>query len=173
MNNIWIINGEGGCGKDTFVQYVQDIVGAHRVLNISTVDYVKQVAESLGWKGTKTQDDRKYLSDLKQILTYWGDVPFTRTVNHVEGWLAELKEYGIKDGYVFIHCREPKEIQRLVDRLGANTILIDREQNIFFKNYSDANVHNYKYDYVVDNNGSLDDLHIKAIEFVEKKKAED
>ena len=37
-----IINGHGGCGKDTFVEYFTDIAGENYTLNISTVDYIKK-----------------------------------------------------------------------------------------------------------------------------------
>ena len=168
MYHIWIINGEGGCGKDPFINFVAEEIGAGKVLNISTVDYVKELATQFGWKGTKTQEDRKCLSELKYILTYWGDIPFKDVVIKTRNWLEELEEYGVRTGHVFIHCREPKEITKLVNELGAKTILVEREQNILFQNYSDAHVHNYTYDYIVDNNGTLDDLRAEAIKFIEK-----
>ena len=59
-----IINGIGGSGKDTFVVMCKDVLGANRVLNISTVDFVKEVAKFCGWDGSKQPEDRKFLSDL-------------------------------------------------------------------------------------------------------------
>ena len=52
---IVIINGKAGTGKDTFVLMCKDILGATKVLNASTIDFVKEVAEYCGWDGTKTQ----------------------------------------------------------------------------------------------------------------------
>ena len=62
MKNIIIINGTGGSGKDTFVEFVSKY---SKVFNFSSVDKVKEVARVIGWSGTKSEKDRKFLSDLK------------------------------------------------------------------------------------------------------------
>ena len=61
--NIIVINGTGGSGKDTFVEYVSKYA---KVYNFSSVDKVKEIAKLIGWTGTKTDKDRKFLSDLKK-----------------------------------------------------------------------------------------------------------
>ena len=38
-------------------------------------------------------------------------------------------------------------------------------------NDSDANVENYVYDYYIDNNGTLEELEEKALEFINKLKS--
>ena len=50
---IFIINGHGGAGKDSFIKYFTEKVGINYVLNISTVDYVKKIATQLGWQSQK------------------------------------------------------------------------------------------------------------------------
>ena len=58
-----IINGVGGCGKDTLVE----MLSSHRkVKNISSITPVKKIAEHCGWLGEKTDKARKFLSDLKK-----------------------------------------------------------------------------------------------------------
>ena len=48
---IIIINGSGGVGKDTFVEYCSEFTN---VKNISSVDKVKEAAKILvGWNGEK------------------------------------------------------------------------------------------------------------------------
>ena len=72
--NIIVINGTGGSGKDTFVEYVSKYA---KVYNFSSVDKVKEIAKLIGWTGTKTDKDRKFLSDLKAgdrdifVRRYW------------------------------------------------------------------------------------------------------
>ena len=64
---IIVINGYPESGKDTFVNLCKNIVGESFVKNISTVDFVKEVAMLCGWDGTKTPKNRKFLSDLNHI----------------------------------------------------------------------------------------------------------
>ena len=75
---IAIVNGRGASGKTTFETMVQKIAAARgkKVKVTSTIDYVKEVAELLGWDGEKTPENRRFLSDLKDTLTRWRDVPY-------------------------------------------------------------------------------------------------
>ena len=74
------------------------------------------------------------------------------------------------DEIMFIHIREPEEIQRVVDNFSAKTLLIKREGlKIIDTNSSDANVENYKYDYTIINT-TLENLDKSALEFVQDLK---
>ena len=54
MKQIIIINGSGGVGKDTFVEFCKKYA---RVLNISSVDKVKEAANILtGWNGENQEN---------------------------------------------------------------------------------------------------------------------
>ena len=173
MYNIFVINGQGGCGKDTFISMVSQIIGGEKVYNISTVDLVKEYARKFGWKGTKTNEDRKALSDLKDIMTLWGDIPFKDVVYKVQAKIDVWKIKKLEEGFIFIHCREPEEITRLCKELNAKSLLIIRENKELFFNHADDNVYNYKYDYEIDNNGSLNELAQKAILFIRKIRAKE
>lgn len=171
---IVILNGLGGVGKDTFAEACAAVVGSEYCSHISTVDYVKDIARDFGWKGTKTFEDRRCLAMLKDILTYWDDIPyfdvFTRALAQVGKWRNEQADFGI----IFIDCREPKEIQRLVDGMGAKTVLITRDNMpSHYGNHADDDVFDYQYDYLIDNSGTLDDLHASAQRFIEAIKAEE
>lgn len=156
-------------GKDEFVKQCQQINIV--VLNISTVDFVKRIAKECGWDGTKTAANRKFLSDLKALLIEWDDVPFKQIERELIEFEHTCESYDIpeKDRVAFIHCREPEEIQKFVDRLDAVTLRIVRPDvdGGNQSNASDANIGNYQYDYTVYNDGTLDDLHVKAAEFLE------
>lgn len=165
---VFVINGQGGSGKDTFVEYFTEFAGENYVLNISTVDYIKEIAKSLGWNGLKDNLSRKYLSDLKDMSTYWGDIPF-KDVRKRTGWFEyHLASLGnIKPGFVFIHCREPKEIQRIKEDFPFEvlTVLIQRAGLKNYGNHADDEVENYNYDFTIDNNGTLNDLRLAAEKF--------
>jgi hypothetical protein len=70
---------------------------------------------------------------------------------------------------MFIHIREPKEIERVKTNFNCITLLI---KNINVKdvksNKADANVENYDYDYVIENNEDLKSLEAKAYNFVKE-----
>ena len=68
---------------------------------------------------------------------------------------------------MFCDVREPKEIERLKNELGAITVFIMRENHeLKISNHADADVENYKYDYYIYNNGTLEDLENTAIKFL-------
>ena len=129
------------------------------IINISSVDYVKEVAQFCGWNGEKDLASRKFLSDLKDILTIWRDIPYNQMIEQV----------GIYENKViFIHVREPKEIERLKVALNANTLLIKNDNIVSeFGNHADDMVENYEYNYVITNNGTLQDLEKSAKIFVD------
>lgn len=158
---IVIINGTGGSGKDTFVEFAGKYAP---VLNFSSVDKVKEIARLIGWDGGKTEKDRKFLADLKKLTAEYNDMPFRSVAQKVE-------EFKNSDKHImFIHIREPENIQRAVDEFGAYTLLVKREgKSNIMSNYSDANVDNYNYDFIIEND-TLENLEKRAKAFIEELK---
>lgn len=168
-----VINGMPRAGKDRFVLFCQKYKAWCK--NISTVDFVKQVASFCGWDGVKSPKNRAFLSDLKDLLTKWDDVPFKRVLCAAEKFNYEAQAYGFStdEVLVFIHCREPQEISKFVNRMNAKTLLIRRaavEANDQ-SNHADSEVFNYEYDYIIENNGTLEDLEQAAVAFLKELKA--
>jgi guanylate kinase len=173
---IVIINGKAGVGKDCFVAMCKDILGASRVLNISTVDFVKEVATFCGWNGSKTPKNRKFLSDLKDLLVEWDNIPFNKVVDDIDAWAYErIAEGKYEQSLVFVHCREPKEIEKFVEHYNIDdknivtTLLIRRSvaENVQQINHADNDVLNYAYDYTVYNDSNLSWLHGEARTFLQ------
>lgn len=156
---IIVINGTGGSGKDTFISYCENY---SKVFNFSSIDIIKEIASTMGWTGGKTEKDRKLLADLKALATDYNDLPY----NCVK---EAINEFSDNDSEImFIHIREPKEIKRVVDEFGALSLLIKRKNYELIKsNSSDANVENYDYDYVFEND-TLEMLEETAKKFVEE-----
>ena len=150
-----VVNGRGASGKTTFETMVKKIADARglKVEIISTITYVKEIAREIGWDGGKSPADRRFLSDLKDALTLWKDVPY----QHVCETIADYEREGDTD-IVFVDCREPEEIARFVEDFHALTVLVQRD---------DDNVNNYQYDIVIDNSRGLDELMQEATIFVE------
>lgn len=155
--SIYVINGSGGVGKDTFVDFIKEYVPTY---TYSSVASVKNIAMLFGWKGDKTEKDRKMLSDLKDLLTDYNDYPMNCVKSQVEFFRNG-------DGRVmFIFIREPKEIEKAVKEFKAKTILITNSRvKQITSNHADLGVFNYSYDIIIDNDGSLEDLNNKAHQF--------
>ena len=161
MKKIVVINGTGGCGKDTFVELCKKHTS---VFNFSSIDKVKEVAKIIGWSGSKSEKDRKFLADLKRLTTDYNDMAFNSIIDGVNGFNNS------EDEIMFIHIREPEEIKRVVEKFGAKSLLIKRiGQDIIKSNTSDANVENYNYDYIIENT-TLDEYENKAINFIKELK---
>lgn len=167
---IAIVNGSMGAGKTSFESMVCRLVGENKFgYIVSTIDFVKDVARKCGWDGTKTPENRKFLSDLKDLLTDWNDIPFKKVKEEVETikYEMEVADLDPEKSIIFIDCREPKEIKRLCEELGAKSLLIRRAtaENEKASNHADADVLNYNYDIVIENNGTIIDLYYKAYDF--------
>jgi hypothetical protein len=75
--------------------------------------------------------------------------------------------------FLFIDIREPEEIEKYKNKFDAITLFIKKDNcEKISSNMSDANVENYDYDYIIENNGNLNDLECKAITFINILKKE-
>ena len=158
---IYIMNGQGGSGKTTFQDYVAEVINEEdAVVSVSMVSYVKAIAKTFGWQGTKEPKDRKMLSQLKDLLTEWDDSPFRTTCMMIHQ--AELN--GAK--VVFIDAREKPDIDRLKEKFNCKTVLLVRGEKVEYGNHADDEVFDIDYDITIHNDGDLDDLHFAAEGFV-------
>lgn len=165
-----IVNGKGGSGKDSAELFIEEYMKkkGEKVKKISIIDYTKQIAKTLGWDGTKTEKNRKFLCDLKKLLTDWNDLPF----QVIETEIINANKEGIE--FLFIDAREPDDIDRIkACSPNSYTLLIKRDEvdSVEYGNFADDGVFNYQYDYVIENNGSLIDLQCAAISFYEEIKS--
>lgn len=164
--HIFIINGAAGVGKDSFIDSLiissKELDEFGNIINYSSVDVIKSVAKLLGWSGGKSEIDRKFLSDLKKLSGDYNDLPFTSIIHTVSQFLKSLN-----DTVLFLHIREPHEIERAKTAFGAKTVLVTRDGvGVVKSNESDANVHNYEYDIIIKNNGSIADLQATGMKFL-------
>lgn len=157
---VFIINGSGGVGKDTFVGLVSKVLN-HTVINFSSVDKVKEIARIIGWTGSKTEKDRKFLSDLKALCSNYNNMPF----NSMNG---KVQEFVKSDAaMLFLHIREPEEIEKAKIAFNAKSLLIRRDViKQITSNRADRNVFNYQYDIVINNDDDLAGFEKKVTEFV-------
>ena len=171
---IIVINGQGGAGKDEFVGFCgyED----EGIYNFSMIDGIKQVAETMGWTGSKLSKDRKFLSDLKDLASEYNDYPFQYTLKEVKEAVKDYRRYhDLSNEFIcFIHARELEDIDRWVCDYGARALVIRRpEVEGSFGNHADDNVFEVDYDYEVWNTRSLYQLKEAAENFIIKIREEE
>lgn len=170
---IVVINGYPMSGKDQFCNYCLDYMKKNRIYggSVSTIDVVKNIMTSLGWDGLKTPKDRKFMSDFKKLLIEWNDVPFNFIQCQIHSTAQHFRDnlqVPLDNVVFFIHSREPEEIKRFKETMGAITLFLKRDEMATLEqsNDSDKNVSNFEYDYTIENNGTLEELELKAMNFI-------
>ena len=148
-----VINGAGGVGKDTLCELAS---GHFKIMNISSITPIKEIAKMCGWDGGKDDKSRKFLSDLKLLTVEYNDYPTAWARAKYEDFLKSDNEI------MFVHIREPEEIAKFVAATDgvAKTLLVrggSRMTKNHYGNSSDDGVENYSYDYYYVNEKSLDE----------------
>lgn len=162
MKKIYVTNGSAQNGKDSFAEFLGKYISVYKY---SSIDLVKDMLEFAGVpKEPKTEEYRLLCSDLKDRLTKYDDIPFKDVISIV----TDFKNNKIEAEVLLIDIREPEEISRAVETFGAETILA-HNPNVekVESNHADANVERYKYDYIIRNGGTLEDLDALASMFVD------
>ena len=166
MKHIFVLNGHPCSGKTTFGRILSEYIPCK---HISIIDPVKEIAQQLGWNPqSKNERDRKFLLDLKDLTEEYNDFPFQWVIRHAMAFLHDDETK-----VLLIDIREPKDIERAVRTMGAQTIFIKNERgHVTASNHADANVEQYIYDVVIGNNGTLEEFRETIHEFAEKLKGE-
>ena len=162
MKLVIIINGKGGCGKDTICNIVSKY---YKVVNVSSVTPIKEIAKQGGWDGNKDNKGRKLLSDIKKAFTDYNDLPNTYLSYTYTQFLINIDAE-----ILFVHIREPKEIKKFKKELITTyyTLLIkSNKTDCEYGNKSDDNVEKYKYDFVYENNGPIEKLETDFMNYFE------
>lgn len=166
---IFIINGSGSSGKDTVVSMFAEKLS---VRNTDSVLPVKNAARVLGWDYGKSEEDRLFLSRLKELSDRHFNTSYTHVTKSINNFVQNNEEV------MFIHIREPKNIENVLSYIEKLKLKHDVEcytllvtnKNVeeITSNTSDASVHEYIYDYLIENDGTLDDLRIKVNELIKE-----
>lgn len=161
---IVVINGSGGVGKDEFVKTCQRI-RPNAIRNISIIGAVKTQARYFDWHGEKTDKARRFLSDLKDAWERYNDGPYDIIKWRIDAIknLTQLKSHSTDNLIIFVHAREPNDIERFVKDYNAFTLLI-RRPNVerTHGNHADDCVEEWTYDMIYENTGSLEDMEEEA-----------
>ena len=158
---IVIINGSGGCGKDTVVSIFSKY---KNVENVSSIDVIRECARMLGCN-SKTEEDRLFLSNLKQLSSDFYNHPVVYMSSKIDNFILSDNDI------IFLHIREPEEIKEIVniykDFIPTKTMLVVRDSvKHINSNKSDAEVYDFDYDITIHNDHDLKSLELKIKEII-------
>lgn len=166
FEKVLIITGNAGVGKDTFVNMLNKHIGA---AHISIVDHVKDIARRIGWNGEKGEKDREFLSDLKLLIDEYNNANLKYVIDEISLYYAHAC-YG--QPFLCIDMREKKDIDAVIGYFGHDKIQIVRVVNNrvlpVTSNIADKNVEENDYDYLIENNGTKEDLERTVAEFIDQ-----
>ena len=110
----------------------------------------------------KTDRKRALWCNIKKLLTDYNDCPF----KEIEKLVIKTEWLTGGERLLFIVAREPKEIAKIQAEWPdlTVTVLVSKAVDIP-ANYADSNVWACEYDYIIDNNGSIEDLDVEAKKF--------
>ena len=165
----FIINGKGTSGKDTFTDEITRLCEEKNLkcITLSSIDEIKEIArEYFYWNDKKDLKSRKMLSDLKDLHSQYCNGP---TKYMLARYDYEIKQR--KTDFIFFHIREPEEILELQKLIFCKTILIKKQtlNDKKFGNHADDNVELFEYDFVIENDSTLDKYLDKILNFFKKE----
>ncbi len=141
-------------GKDTLCAAIAE---KYRVMNVSSVDPIKEIARGFGWNGEKDMRSRRFLAELKEAFINYCDLP----TKYLCGKAAEFLQS--EDEVMFVHIREAKEIAAFREAIRpaeCKTLLVRRDSlhaGEKYGNSADDDVENFKYDLTFNNDLPLDE----------------
>ncbi len=174
---IILIGGRAGEGKSTFAAFCGDYL--LKDLDISSVVVpfaakVKDTAFEMGWDGNKDEKGRKLLQEIGRIgREYDIDLWANHAIEYIKDCDAQGFEYYFIDDWRF-----PNEAKAVKDHFHPVVLVRMRRPEEYhtlfgtamYNDVSEASLpdEDSYYDYVINNNKSLDDLKAKAKEFVDE-----
>ena len=158
---VFIVNGKPRAGKDTFAMILNRYMDVYKY---SAVTKVKEIATLCGWDGQKEERDRKFLHELKMLTSEYSDMSHQDVVNEIN----KYRNGEIEADVFVVDVREPEDIKRLVEEVGAITDFIENDNvPAITSNAADANVENFEYDFVIPNNGTMKEFEDEIKLFME------
>lgn len=161
------INGKSRSGKDTFCRMCDELAytefnNAITVDSISLIDKVREAASLLGYdEQRKTEKDRVFLAELLKLAKDTYNSPINYVVSYINSHT--------NTSLLFVHARAKNDIDDIkkilseYDNVNTVTLKIESQRkDVLSGSIADGEVDIIRYDYCIQNNGTLDLLRYNA-----------
>jgi len=163
-----VINGVSRSGKDTFIDFLRTKV--YVLVKHSTIDVVLgALTNSIMMDHKKKgREEREFLATVKQAWIMYNDGPFKQVVDIADDIERTFKfQNNVDRVLLVVQVREPDEIQKLSSYFGVDfhSVLV-RRKDTNPQHPTDVTVEEWDYDYIVFNDGTLEQLEVNAQKFI-------
>lgn len=165
MEKLYLLSGKARSGKDTVTQIIKNYYKNKKVILLHYGFYPKNYVQLItGWSGSDEDKPRDFLNEIAMKAR---EVNPNYMVRRMEEDINILKDYAdiiiITDARMEEEMEMPKKFKETVtiriERPNFESPLTKKQQNHIVENA----LNNYhKYDYVISNDGDLDDLKTKV-----------
>lgn len=146
------LSGKQRVGKDTIAAYLQL---KYSFVRLANADYLKEVSKGVGWDGRKDSRGRRLLQRLGVIVRdYDKNFWVRKVVDQVQG----LKKQDEGVHIVVTDIRFVNEADAIRE-LGGRVVRVVRDTGIEDSHVSEVELDTYKFDDVISNDGSYDQLY--------------
>ncbi|HEY8890525.1 MAG TPA: hypothetical protein VIM70_09750 [Clostridium sp.] len=173
--NIILISGKAHSGKGTVGRKIENILnnqGKH-VIRCSLSTYIREIAKNdFYWDGIDTLESRIFMGEVYRIGTEFYPYHMARRV-----WERDIKPYANKNTTVIVESfRELVNYdyfnillkEGLIDEISTIRIIRPKFNSIqneeFEKHVSESDLDDFEFDYIVENDGSIEELDNKLKE---------
>lgn len=173
MIKVFVINGKPGAGKDAFINAIKSNKFGTYIWNISSIDPVKKACEVLMPNGDKADPNfRDLLASIKRLWVDYNDGP----TKYLENKILSIRDEAMDTGmhWIFVHIREPEEIDKLCSRLIKHTIpyktiYVQRDVEVKSTNDADNSTGMHVYDITIVNDRGIGNLVDVARDFIKEQ----
>ena len=173
MERLFVLAGKARSGKDTTADYMEKHYKNKKIIRLMYGAWVKEYARMLSsWNGSEEDKPRELL---QKIAIESREVNPNYTIKRMEEDINILKDYA--DILIITDARMPEEVLMPKEKFNE-TVTIKLERPNFGsplsasqqKSLTEVALDNFdSYDYVLINDGSLDDLERKIINLIESE----
>lgn len=173
---IFIVAGKANCGKDTTCELIDNYIKLKqkKVVNLQFSSYIKMYAKTISdWNGEEETKPRSLLQELgTEVIRKKIDNDFF--IKRIVGDIEVYSYYA--DAITISDARLPEELDSIKKAFNSvYKIKIERPNfendlnNVERKHITEVALDNYSdYDYVIVNDGTIEDLNKKVIKIVDE-----
>jgi len=154
-----IINGHNKSGKNTFADFIAEYHDPTVWLSKIWSTQIPAIARVAGWDSQKDEKGRRLLSDIEDATNRYNGMSFNSICFQINKFSNV-----VEDIWITLMCRKPAEIKKFVEAYPgqATTVLIRSDRSKPANNRADQGVEDYLYDWIIENNGTIDEFKNKV-----------